>query len=1206
MDGRIFVELINKLNGALKTSNVEEAINVIEEISNHITPSSFLNHSTLMDEVLANIFTRSVDPKPAISLACQEFLGRWLSFYSAFAPIEFFRMVKKHSKTLPRFMFKVLPPFVSAYGQYFDLHSPDLITSFQTIIEATEPQYLCSMKKQIWTLYRDNSTIENISSLISKLLRTPDSSFAVSVLVRKCPEQLVEQVFQTATFDYILSFLQNLPLYVKFETLTVSVRVADAIFCKMGDIETAYQIIPFIVKRKLSADEEACLKPLWPQLMSDSNKASALAALYSASKFGMIPISDVISLLHFSDKSDRDVRVESIRIGFELLHEVPFRDNFIKILKELSQTRQTMQFKCLLDNLTIYFPEMLKINSKAAYEIVNNALSPTPIGENIPASVLRFLNTTENILDPNFTFDVANIIRHYTHLEDYTDLIAPLKELIYKLSLNIDSLNIDYFKPQSYLKLSLVDSIDPHILTEAIDYGLVQFNVLPYVVDKLRLPYCFDGALGSLLLILKQIGFKNNLDYETKECWVSAEDVDRCVESLQDSFTSSEIGQVILSLLRCIVDLYDSVEISSRLKTILHEIARCLLFALPDESISLLIKLRESNINFQYASSKFYANYVRTYGEIEKAVAKDRDKIIDACMEDYDIAQTYAPVLNQPLPPLPTYHAFEGLDQHKQWLELSREHFLPEQVVLPVKKIELPVKKFLLKRVEIQEGIPGIMSGKYMLLITFMYFSDRLLPIRFEDLEEFVIKSKDTRLFVGFFNYACKHNYETQRLEEWTERIKNNGSSIAFYAVSLFLQSIHVDLSNPPPCILNFITRSLNFLGIVHFSKKSVAKAFFKHSGVKWFFIRSIVSLDVSYFDNYPLIQVEFADASKREKIYIDYFDSLEDQSDLQVLVNIFISLSSIYFHTKITYNKFFFPICHKNLLSFVVIPSYPIQVSFSDEFFNSLLNLIDRQTQRLPMRFFNFFVQCKMQANYWKRLRQIITSKIPRLLVPPFLFNLLPCLHFNSNPVYQLTIEDVDKFRHRPPSFSRAFCRSLVIPIAPIMSQKFILDLISYLTPVFPALSYPILPVTKSASLYDKILLRIIEPTPDMFTVVSRETFFMFKAAMKFANPLKKNELAMQFLKTLVSEESHITFVALACHELKKLSNIGNLISMREIVNGKNFLMYCIMLRRLERMREENWDDMVLSKLESEEKKKIFSELGTNHIMKRLISWEA
>ena len=257
-------------------------------------------------------------------------------------------------------------------------------------------------------------------------------------------------------------------------------------------------------------------------------------------------------------------------------------------------------------------------------------------------------------------------------------------------------------------------------------------------------------------------------------------------------------------------------------------------------------------------------------------------------------------------------------------------------------------------------------------------------------------------------------------------------------------------------------------------------------------------------------------------------------------------------------------------------------------------------------MRFNNFFVQCKMDANYWKRLRSILLSKIPRILQASFLFHWIPCLHFNSNPSYQLTIEDTDKFSYRSPSFTRAFCRSLMIPIAPIMSQKFILDVISYLTPVFPALSYPILPVMKSASLYDKILLRVIEPTPDMFTVVSRETFFMFKAAMKFANPLKKNELAMQFLKTLVSEESHITFVTLACHELKKIPNIGNLISMREIVNGKNFLMYCIMLRRLERMKEENWDDIVLSKLESEEKKKIFSELGTNHIMKRLISWEA
>lgn len=67
----------------------------------------------------------------------------------------------------------------------------------------------------------------------------------------------------------------------------------------------------------------------------------------------------------------------------------------------------------------------------------------------------------------------------------------------------------------------------------------------------------------------------------------------------------------------------------------------------------------------------------------------------------------------------------------------------------------------------------------------------------------------------------------------------------------------------------------------------------------------------------------------------------------------------------------------------------------------------------------------------------------------------------------------------------------------------------------------------------------------------------------MKYANQLKKNEL-----KTMVSKESHITFVALACYEMKKIPNICNLISLREMIYDKYVLIYCINLRILERMK--------------------------------------
>ena len=1207
-DGRIFVDLITRLRNSFKTLNVEESISVINEISSNIVPNSFVTSSSLMDEVLATIFIHSTDPKFPIAYSCQIFLDRWLSFYSAFAPSEFFRMCIKHSKTLSRFMFKVLPPFVFAYKTYFDLHSDELIETYINVMDAAEPQNLASMTKQVWVLYRDNASIEQVSALIDKLLKSTmavNLTFAVSVLVRKCPEQLVEQVFVNADMNYIFSFMRNLPSYVKFDTLTISVKIADAIFCRIGDKKIAYKLIPLIINRKLNASEEAAFAPIWPQLEMESYKYYCLAALYAGSKYGIIPKKNIIPLLHFSDRSDSKVVVESIKIGFELLDEPTFQDNFIKILIDLSQTRETPAFACLIENLISHFPSIRKINERAAYTILNNALSPIPLGENIPYNVLLLLNSFDDLFDSYFSFDVTRIIRCYTHLENYIDLIKPLKDLIYKLSLNVDSLNIDYFNPSSYKKLQLVDSIDAKILVEAIDLNLIPFQCLSYVVDKLHVPYCFEPALGTLVLILNAIGFQMHYDYQN--CWTTKEIILQKIDELRVAFVVSEIGILISSLLNCIVDLYDKIEIDEDKHKVLYEIAKSLSSAVPDNSINLLKKLGESNISLTYASPCFYANYLLKYGSPEQVCSnqKVKDKIVAACMKDYYIASSFAPYLNQPLPPLPTYHAFEGYEKHKQWLSLSYEHYLPEHVIVPIKRIKIPDEQFTLKPITILPGIDGVLSGKLISLITFLYFSDKKLPIQTKSLEDFVLQHNDYRLFVGFFNYAIKHKYETVKLEEWTGKIKNNGSSIAFYAVSMFLNSIKVDLSNPPRCILNFITRSLNMLGIVHFSKKSVAKAFLKHSGVKWFFIRSIISLDINYFDTFPLVQVEFAKPDEREMIYISYFNSLE--SDRQKLVDCFISLSSIYFYTRISYNKYFFPIIHQNLQSFVTVPDNPPRVVFSEKFIDSLLNLIDRQSERLPSRFYAFFIQTILSSSHFKRLLRILKKKLPASAFQAYIFQIFPCLYFTNSKdrkiKKELTIDHIDHFTNKPPSFSRSFCRSLLIPIAPSLSQKFILEIMKYLTPVFPALSYPSLPLPIETPLYERILLHIEEPTPEMLTEPSRETFFLFKAAIKYANPLQKNELVKSFLKTLVSDQSHIDLIELSSCELSKITNIKSLVSSRELINSKNFMMYLILLKKIEKINNENWDEDIMCKIHNEERRKVFSEIGTRHIVKKVIA---
>lgn len=693
----------------------------------------------------------------------------------------------------------------------------------------------------------------------------------------------------------------------------------------------------------------------------------------------------------------------------------------------------------------------------------------------------------------------------------------------------------------------------------------------------------------------------------------------------------------------------------------------------------------ESNAikNSALSYSKTVVNYLINEKGPEETIKIEKKKSLKAASVDFEIAKKLAPFIDQPIPKYKTFLAFEGIEKHKEWIDECKKYYSEDQwITAPDAKEEVEENdkieeeeeekseneekigfKLDENSTEIEKGIDGFLDGNKYSIVTFLNYGSNKHDLKsinesisIEEIEEFVMKnSSDIRLVTGFFYYALCHEYHTPKYNEWVKLIQfKQGDEERLYTASLFLTSLvgksksnlnfnlgkeNEEKINEPiefkfgqfsEELSKFILDGLKSIGYYVISKELVIFAFSHEISYRWFFIRSIISLDPSTFSNNALITAEFTIKDKLIDVYKPFFDGFHQKANFQTLISVFSSLTQIYFvpEKSMLIQTKHFPIVHDCLCNLGVSISYPSPITLDGSIIDSFLLALSKQ-KYFPITFFTFFSHTRLTDKQFEIVRSLLS---PKTKAASNFFNyLLPSAYFSDTFPSEASLTESEKqtinmdsseltkqiyidketaihFSNKPPSFSRAFYRSLMLPFTPILPQKLIIEIKDLLCYVFPPLSYATLNTWPNLNDFDQILFqKYPDDLIDHFKIAGRETIDIFRSVMNDSSFAKKKEITDQFIMTAFSMGSNVNFALNTIDALFDFKiNVEDLFKNIDIVNSPQFCCLCVAFCYVKRKLnlDNDFKESVKALLDTEEKRDLFENMNQKETMEQIVHY--
>ena len=1231
-----FEEIINRFESQLKDGQIENATNQIHHISSRLNPKLFHSQQTnivqIFVEIMPHILPVTVHYDDNLKIRAVKFLNHWFCIMASFLPKEYFIMVKLlYDKGYGKFMETAIPPLVDIFRYEKKKNRPDTAMLLYNLINEMNFDNIETIPENTWSIIKDNVDEENVFDMIKLFLNREINENGVAIMAMKNSKRFLEYIFQAGSLKFIDKCLKNIPSDLEYDILPLSARVSDALFLDGGNLTVAYDIVPMIVKPIKNDIQEATYRPFWTSArnyLNQRNSTTCLYALYSGYKNKLVTKETMISFLKLDSNIEQRYRLASFKIGVDFFDEPDFQPKMLDIIREVSMTRNNPILCCLVDNLPLLYDKIYNIDKHIAITVVNSIMNPIPIDDFLPIFVLKFLNFLD-LNEPDFNFDVKEII--YKYMGILNDEIVPeMKKLINKIGLIIDFKKVDWFDLSILLSLNIVEDVDPAFIHELLIFEYIHISLIPLAIDLITKSgdaTYFDFAFGTLVRVFKKFGFNTNSELEKRGLrsikyeytWIDDSVLSHSFHKTSVLLPNSNLGKVAISIANYIIAVVNKAQPSTKVLTALMLISRFLLYIDPDVAISLFmaVKVDEKKLLKEFHDDILkQAKYVKPVPFITlmlslrghtRTILLAKPQVLKAISIDYNLAKRFASYLDQPLDVMPTYEAFEGVEQHKEWIEKCKNEIPEADKITPKDEqfVDEEVKEthFEFHPVtpdNIEKGIEQIGNGYKYDLIQFLYFSDiskKELPIPITEVEQFIIDHpSDIRLIIGFFFYAYNHGYHTKRAEEWTKIIHFNRDEVPLYAASLFLSTLTgIKLSSLPVYMTTFLLNGLRSIGYFMLTKKNLILAFRTETEVKWFFIRSIINLDIDYFSDDSLIVAEFSKLEKQSSVFKSFFNKLPVQDNIDLLMATFISLTHVYFTPTMIVHIRPYPLVHHCLYNLKYIGGIPPTIRIEDSFINSLLSMLEKQPF-FPIVFFTFFAYLKLSDSQFQRVHDLLdphtsdSGSFFRYVVPAAYFNL---------PDVKMVIDEraAIQFSNRPPSYSRAFYRSLMLPFTPMLPQKLIVEIYDLLCPVFPPFSYNALNTWSTMNNFDKIIYQKYPANAlEKFKIVSRETVDIYRKTM--CDPLykKRKDITREVVKAAFSAQSNPRF---ALDIVKAILSMGHgtgfkdLLHEAKIVNMPNFLCFCLVFKHADEfLKIPNLKNEVSDLISDPQKKEIFLNL--------------
>lgn len=531
-------------------------------------------------------------------------------------------------------------------------------------------------------------------------------------------------------------------------------------------------------------------------------------------------------------------------------------------------------------------------------------------------------------------------------------------------------------------------------------------------------------------------------------------------------------------------------------------------------------------------------------------------------------------------------------------------------------------------------------SGTLYEVISFLWHSKLELPesISFEALENLALShSKNPKMLIGFFSWASTHNQKIN-LEKWEKSILVKRYTPMWYlAIAMFASNIHCPFMKLSASVIKILQKCLTSFGYPAISKSSLVHGYYHLTGVKWLIVRNIISIDVSFFHDYPLVVAEM---TRNFDIFKKYIDELDTNKDKELNEKTLIGINDIImnpsddqlmqtslFPTNRTY--------HNRIMTFKEMSTIPSQIEIPQEILYSIINVLQK-AKNISNSYFYFFMNIKLSDEQFERVSEIFfkDKKNSKFLLPSLYLS-----ECSKSPLLQE--EAIQFYIDKPPSFTRAFFRSLICPFVPPANQDLITKIECKLESVFPDFCYndfaknsikmwsdssPIstlrfgrvnnevgsallndmkVPSYQSIVVYNLLCSLQDDELARALPFESSKAFFSFKG-----------EMSRILLETASSDGSNVFFTLRAVSAVFKNIGIENamiLIAKKEFFQRPNFLCVVVAFLSLKKAAQNEKNQNVLdfiqmfqnpetSLIQNENRKKIFLSLNSDESLSSLI----
>ncbi|KAK8899921.1 hypothetical protein M9Y10_002244 [Tritrichomonas musculus] len=354
------------------------------------------------------------------------------------------------------------------------------------------------------------------------------------------------------------------------------------------------------------------------------------------------------------------------------------------------------------------------------------------------------------------------------------------------------------------------------------------------------------------------------------------------------------------------------------------------------------------------------------------------------------------------------------------------------------------------------------------LLFTFLWFSNRPLPNH--EMEEKIEKYSlgqavnNSRFGLAFLGYAGRRKMKID-IDRWISTIKvDRNDHFTIYSFIILTTCIRKKWDELTEKELKFIKDSMSEIGIHDLSEYNLARIFKEQTGIERMAVDSIISIDPSRFEEFPLFSDMFVDKdpnTDEQFIFGGKMDSILDM--MKEAEN-----SPLLYETLSLFSKHILPIPDiYSPNSFDV----PLGVPFLQKYYHTKISIEDLPQYEIPqpstpsensdfidklilyfeknrtLDYFLFQLIFKFKLTYNQYIRIVMALK-------PFSHNNPVRIHLalkyislvESNTNF--TSLPIDEFK--PPSFTRHFVSVIISPYCPKMQHKDLVGFCHKLKPVF------------------------------------------------------------------------------------------------------------------------------------------------------------